>query len=714
MYSQLCNDPLDQTHRLIAPSVTGVVRRLLASLAVLSYLLSFGSMPISAQQPIVCNDHTGQDVGSLLSNNDALTSRGQRLPDSEADLLALACVRWELWKRNAIAREGPGMPLGSSWLTGAAAGAWAAVRVDPGSRRAAIVMAELSRTEPRRLASQRNLDGAYQLFSMSADPAIRILAAEACVLLGEWLPERSVEMLRCAAAGMLADSTTALWPLATARAHAMLGDAEAAWAAWRRAAQLSSEEPAWSLLRGQVRWFATAEELRSLDEATGAARPELLTYLPVRRDAATGAGSGSYLVTHFRRLATARREFALDVPRGQEERFLTGAPTVSILWAIDSTATLSDWRELRRWQLEVDDRGAIYVRHGPPDARVHPVNRNATIELWHYERTMIPMSFQFEEEDFDGSAEATRLVAGRYGSHWCGVDARRCLYGMGNLGPTAEQLAGMREDDRHLLSASERFDTPSDSGALPLPLIARGFRVWDSRTGAPILLVSYAVPWPARDVGGHLSLPLRVRTRGGSNRDTVVVHDHRAASTPEADDHDRHAMGFAVIPRDQSAIAWSAELELSPSHMARATGIASPPTERSGVSMSDIVASTEDSPIRWSVAGESQPIDPGMKLHKDRPLHLFYQVRYAGDRDIEGASTRIQVLPMKSDGSEVGDPTREMVVEFPQEIHPGINDVGPLMDAGRLRDGIYLLEVLIIDTGGIVLARASTTIELVS
>lgn len=658
--------------------------------------------------PGPCTAGQAHGRGALLERNNALTHGNQRLPATAAHLIELGCVRWRLWQDLAIAREGPGMPLGESWLHGAVVAAWTASTLeDP--QGAAALMAALAEAEGRRIATPGRAEAAWQMMQRSGDPVARNDAARVCTILGEWLPDASRHTAECATVAMAADPSSIRWPLELSRARAMLDDTAAALAAWRQAAAMAPSGDGWPHLLQEVRWFATAAEWDALAKMASGGRSAELLQLIELRDARTGEPHGSYLVTHFQRLAHARAEFALKVPRGQERRFENLSPTSSSVEpdaaSDDSSFAGGDWREMMRWQHEVDDRGVIFVRHGAPDLRLSPVRTGRTLELWAYTRTSPPLSFQFEEEDYDGSVAATRLVVGRYGEHWCGIDVLRCVLGMrGRASP--EQLEQLRRADREMIAVAGRFDTPAAGNDVPATLVARGFRMWDPVDETPVLVVAYAVPWLDSLRGKPLPIRLRVRMWGGGDRDTTIARLHQPPPAVDGRQAD-HAVGFLVLPRDAEASTWSGEVT-GADRVRRSGGRNDRQQGIRGVMLSDIITATEHSPLRWDVLGDLLPVDPGGRVGRSEPLSLYYQIRRDGPaREV---TTRIALWQLDPNGIRLEAPALEIALSTP--IEPGLNHLAPLLDISQLAPGRYGLEIRLQDPDDTVLASSWVAVEI--
>ncbi|MDZ4389418.1 MAG: hypothetical protein U0974_06780 [Gemmatimonadales bacterium] len=483
-----------------------------------------------------CPRLTDSSAATLLATDARLWSPrdAAREPTDPNVLRDLACTRWALWRTGVLARERPGKASGSSWLEGAATVAWLGLAAPAIAPELAAVVAALAAAEPLTLTREKRFVAVWEARSRAHQPQAALSLDRACIELGERLPTHAARVLQCARAGAAADPANAEWRIAEAHALARLADTAGAWTAWRAALKRSQSAADWERIAEEVRWFATPAEMTALESTPLAEREQAVIQLFDQRDLRTGSPRGTYFTTFVTRLTRAREEFGLRIPRSQAQRFLTGAPSPGGLGKpkLDSEGLgNTDWRELVRWQTEIDDRGIIFVRHGEPDIRNTPATLGATFELWFYTRTMPPLLFQFEEEDFDGSTSPTRVTAGRINEHWCGINVYRCLIALRAqfMSPAAlqELKARLREEDRQIITAAMSTDTPEERAEPLPPLLARAHRLWDPVSGEPILLVAYALPWPVpRAADPPLDVDLSVAWWGATQRDTALTRQH--------------------------------------------------------------------------------------------------------------------------------------------------------------------------------------------
>ncbi|MGH7658709.1 MAG: hypothetical protein ACREL6_10790, partial [Gemmatimonadales bacterium] len=163
----------------------------------------------------------------------------------------------------------------------------------------------------------------------------------------------------------------ALGRLELARTRLMVGDLEAA-ESWYSAAGSGNMEAVRGI-REDLSFIVTDSELVVLRSAAG---PELAALLHRFWDLRAGRSlrtPGERLAEHYRRLYYARRHFV----RGPTRRRYFGP----------------EFYESR--QEEFDDRGELYIRHGPPDERVVNMGGGCANESWRYDRPDGPFVLHF-------------------------------------------------------------------------------------------------------------------------------------------------------------------------------------------------------------------------------------------------------------------------------------------------------------------------------
>lgn len=138
-------------------------------------------------------------------------------------------------------------------------------------------------------------------------------------------------------------------------------------------------------VRRDLEPITTLGELRNFDELDGDERIAWLTTFWSTRDAIDLREPGSRLAEHYRRWDVATREFRLPPFR---RRYRFGLEL------------------FRSGEIELDDRGVVYLRQGEPtlrvvwprargQGRIDPLRRNYGNESWRYDRPEGPLTLHF-------------------------------------------------------------------------------------------------------------------------------------------------------------------------------------------------------------------------------------------------------------------------------------------------------------------------------
>jgi hypothetical protein len=173
--------------------------------------------------------------------------------------------------------------------------------------------------------------------------------------------------------------------------------------------------------REDLAWVATPDELATFDSLSTDSVGAWTAMFWRSRDALEMRKPGERLQEHLRRWVYAHQEYYLlrpdDLPlhaQGQRDVDQWGAmqgrdPFLSIVLS-QAALTGPGWKLFERTQWEVDDRGAIYVRHGEPTKRVSSPTGPPN-ESWMYQRALDRPVFHFLGTAALGTTAATTLVA---------------------------------------------------------------------------------------------------------------------------------------------------------------------------------------------------------------------------------------------------------------------------------------------------------------
>lgn len=287
----------------------------------------------------------------------------------------LGIAELALGEHDVIAIENLRQQLGKDYLSKAAGAFARAARADPSFGRAAVELAQtalVQRIRPR-------LDVALQAVRMAAAAA----GHRPDIQLARGRVEREVGDIDSAGAAFLSyvalggDSGIGLLELA--RSEYLAGRPDAGERAYLEGARTGGSAEAVALYRRDLSWVASPEELAAFDSvASAGALAAWLRRFWGRRDRAEVWEPGARLTEHYRRWSYARRNFRL----------------VSRHRRYDITEVY------RPDQVEFDDRGVIYIRHGEPDRRSAYSSGGVEPNVsWLYRRPAGDLVFHFVARD---------------------------------------------------------------------------------------------------------------------------------------------------------------------------------------------------------------------------------------------------------------------------------------------------------------------------
>lgn len=418
------------------------------------------------------------------------------------------------------------------------------------------------------------------------------------------------------------------------------------------------------------------------------------------------------LVEHYRRLHHVYQNYRILLP---ERRHYSGSSAY-----------------VPPWQTGFDDRGVIYLRHGPPDDEATysgaGVERNVS---WKYERADgDPLVFHFvSEEDVADFKLVRRLsdVVASLGSNMSGTTlfnqgcgaGRQCdgydsrilsaqlrdlqeLYSSrGHLSPVYDRAAtrldpqileaeeGMLAQDIEIGTRSQSYEPAAEADPLLYPVYPAAFKEPDGRTAVSFY---YALPVALVSI-----LP---RPGGGSTVDyryQILVHE---PGTPDAVARQEQDVTLATsqpIPRDPGAMLPGVRsLSIGPGEYQYGMKVTDLTSGRSGIvqgtvrvedlgardlAMSDVVLAHSVSPasgdgggfVRWG-RYKVLPLPSRMFL-RSQPVFVYYEV-YGLDPAAGGGATYRTTYTL-----EARESGRNVVARF-------ISAVGELIGGGEEKGAI--------------------------
>lgn len=398
--------------------------------------------------------------------------------------------------------------------------------------------------------------------------------------------------------------------LEIARARLALGQTEAAEQYFEGASWDDQELVA--LYRMDLAPIATDAELVAFDSVAGAERVAMLRRFWRGRDAAELRSDGERLAEHYRRLVYARRHFRLGPFRRMYdfgERYRSGSA-------------------------ELDDRGIIYVRHGPPIERFVHATPTASVygsESWTYVVAERPRAFHFvareDPEDYRLVESPLRLpVFPReeflltWAPRLASAQASAPMYATNLRAQTLRDIEVGTTTDTYEL----RFERPIDAFAQILVTGAVGSQ--------NVLHLAYAVRStglvPTQLVSGWL-YPIQMRAAVLDSTGVAVarVDTTSLAMADRELGPDDHLLGHLAIP--VPAGTYTVRFALSQGEAGgvfpREEIVVRVPGER--IDLSDLVVGTREANLIWvSPARDTVFFNPYRVLAEGGVLELYYEV----------------------------------------------------------------------------------------
>lgn len=687
----------------------------------------------------VCGPHVDVPRDELLDREARLARNSPTDPDS---LRALACLRGVLAGEGLRAREGYLMPLGESWRSGSVAALATLLERTPDDAEALRLLSAILLDEPLADEARRWAKIVARGVSLGArDPAV--IRACAAVLTRV---RAYTEARRCAEHGLRLghDSTTHLLILAHER-FAAHDSVNGAWA-FRNAAAVARTPRALAEVTWHLAWFLSPAERTAWDTLPDHQRADWLTEQLAVRDVRDGRQQHARLAEHFARLEHVMTHFSMQVTPMMRRRMLSGtsisdqvgSQTRVEVEPVDAELGRSlDFRTYRRWQVDFDDRGVVWMRFGAPmEKTVYYVPIAGVLgpgdyrafEAWKYRIDDETLILTFESEEGDGSGEPTRLVTGMYGEFYCGFDIYRCTLAnraqsaaafnrlagrrsdAGRVGITPAQLGTLREADHERIVEATTKDDNSVRVAHHVATTAQYLRVWEPGTGRPIALMPYAVR------AGDLATTRLDDRRAAVFEVTARAYDRernawfdstavRRLRLADRTDDDARLTGLMVVPRTEAVTAWSVVVAQDSTRRGRAFGGALAPIEGSALVLSDLVLGASRQGLTWEAGGEPVTLAPLGTFRRDEPVEVFLQVKAHAAQPRARASFALYRI---TNGVRSVNPALELGFALP--VGAGLTDIRRALDVRELEEGAYYLRVRV--TSGMLHAVQGSHLEL--
>ncbi len=347
-------------------------------------------------------------------------------PHSPVAWYGLGLIRLQLARDTVFSKGGALMPVGVSFVAGAGNALVQALKLDSAFAPAAMALA--TAPEPREGSSALK-DRVAMLRRCRAALSPAAMVATARLERDAGSVDSAVALENRALVTGRVDSGVV--SVGLARDLYRLGRSDEGRAVLLRGSAIPTAA-ADSSYRAALAWVASPRELASWDTVPPSRRSKWLAAFWARRDVAAGLDDGGALVEHYRRFEYAMAHYRITPPETGTESFGTFA----------AGGLLSDEDDARRLAMtypecfpeesrlaseseligadspllyfhsghdEVDDRGVVYIRLGPPDQRTSTITGDP-VEIWQYDRPDGPLILQFRYRAFQGTTGAGTLV----------------------------------------------------------------------------------------------------------------------------------------------------------------------------------------------------------------------------------------------------------------------------------------------------------------
>lgn len=679
--------------------------------------LSHAAEPLRDAIAAVCGPNLQQSPDDLLRREAQLA---RERPTDPASLRALACLRGVLAGEGLTGKEGYLMPAGESWRSGALAANAKLLEQNPGDSEALRLLAAILLDEP--LAEEARRWGptlVNGVLAGAADPAV----LRACAVLHLGLREYA-EARRCAERGLRqgTDSTTNF--LVVARERFAAHDTTLGVWAFRQAVTAARDPRSVAEITWHVTWFLSPSERTTWDTLSAPGRPAWLMDRLVARDIRDGRPRDARLAEHFARLEHVMDRFAMQVTPMMRKRILSGMsvsdkvglqPMPDVDVTTDDFGSGLNYREYRRWQVDFDDRGVVWMRFGKPDEMtvymVPYAGDFRVFEAWKYVVDGETIVLTFESEEGDGSGEATRFVTGRYGEYYCGFDIYRCTLAnravsagrfnalagrrsdAGRVGIAPAQIGTLREADIEQIVEATTKDDNSVRASRHITTNAQYLRLWEPTTGRAIALLPYAVRTQDLETiraEGQPAVVFQLAARSWDPvreawHDTTVV---RRLRVPERAGGEARLTGVMAVPRSDGVSTWSVIVSQDTTARGRAFGDAMRPLGNGAIVLSDLVLGAARQGQSWQSGTGPVVLAPLGTFARREPVELYYQVRSAAAQP--AARTSVALYRIRN-GERGAEPALELT--FGTALERGITEVRRSLDVSRLDEGTYFIDV---------------------
>ncbi|MDH4130647.1 MAG: hypothetical protein OEV95_02435 [Gemmatimonadota bacterium] len=496
---------------------------------------------------------------------------------------------------------------------------------------------------------------------------------------------------------------------------------------------LGAREVRHSLGRGwyrhQIHWVVHPGELNQFDALPlDQLEPWLRTFWG-RRDAEDGRPAGSRLEEHFRRWDYALAHYAPERrfnPRGAGWSYLSPTTQAIADQLRDAAATEKSalerlgqpqneadgqapawtpfqypFREQGSDDPTLDDRGAIYMRLGNPDARAnYPGIEQVYAASWRYVAADgSDLVFHFKDVPFDGVIAPTTLSVFPAGDleEACKVDHRVCRlareYAAGRGSPP-ERAQALIEGSRANVHSAFRSDGFPPRHASSLEAVVQLYGLPATPTTGGRVLAVFTVPRTAlgagETAGGRAAYRMGIRLSAIGADGLLYQLDTIRTFVADTTSAEGQLLGnFMELPVPEGT--YLATLALTANHdsagsLSRLPDLSVPRLDGDSLDLAGLLLGRQESALRVSHAGEEIRLNPGNAYRPDDPAEVYFFV--AGMVRGREYQTTIELRRKQK---------LVLTTRFAEHGEAGIRLVRRSLDLSRLAPGWYLLAVRVED-----------------
>jgi len=456
----------------------------------------------------------------------------------------------------------------------------------------------------------------------------------------------------------------------------------------------SADPPIVRDLRADLAFVADTEQLREFDRAGAAARPQWLRQFWEQRDLESLHPRGSRLREHYRRIGVARQKFRiLNYPRQYE---------LNELWV--------------NRDAEYDDRGLIFIRHGPPDATAGATRAGGCPNTsWLYRRAEGNLIFHFVARQHPDDWRLVETLANLAGESGATTRLRQAgsqqscgaldglLESRVALDPIYIELSsnGTRrnwERELALTTKSREIGTTTDSDLLHYPtslgLAWRAYGLLGDSAGKGRAVVLISVPAntlkPISLEPLAYGFQMRLVARSGSR--ATELDTTRLLGVHQAPQAGQMVTFTTDVPLP--AGAWSVGVALEQQHdsggdVLRDPEVPIPDISGKTLALSDIVLGDATGGKPWAAPDGPFPLSASGSFVRGEPVPIYYEL--VGARP--GSEVKSEITLVREDGKG------RSVIGFSERVDGAVRRVRREVNTSKSEPGRYTMTVKVTTDG---------------